>query len=175
MAKVSFTKLGCKRNTDVEIVNFNGVDIEIKKAIPIAEKATIVANVLYAAFGDQRYPNPIRKNMFLTLEKMYAYTNINFTDKQKEEPSKLYDMIMDSGLYAAVARAVEFGEFEIIDDYVDVAIEDFMTYNNSAYGIIESIGQDFSKTEMDASEIQKKLTENPQALAFLHEVMDKMG
>ena len=33
---------------------------------------------------------------------MYAYTNINFTEKQKEDPTKLYDMLISSGLVAGI-------------------------------------------------------------------------
>ena len=33
---------------------------------------------------------------------VYAYTNLNFTEKQKEDPFKLYDLLVGSGVIRAV-------------------------------------------------------------------------
>ena len=38
MAKVSLTKLGLKVNQDIQIIDFNEQDIEIKQYLPVNEK-----------------------------------------------------------------------------------------------------------------------------------------
>ena len=42
---------------------------------------------------------------------MYAYTNINFTDKQKEDPTKLYDILVSSGLVSKVINIIPVAEY----------------------------------------------------------------
>ena len=38
-------------------------------------------------------------SMYMTLEIVYYYTNINFTEKQKSDPAKLYDLLAGSGFF----------------------------------------------------------------------------
>ena len=63
---------------------------------------------------------------------MYTYTNINFTDKQKEDPTKLYDMLISSGLVAAVVNAIPEAEYYEVVSGVEDSIEAIYTYRNSA-------------------------------------------
>jgi len=40
--------------------------------------------------------------MYFNLYIVYFYTNLNFTDKQKEDPAKLYDQMESNGLITEV-------------------------------------------------------------------------
>ena len=42
MAKVSFTKLGLKKNEEVGILHINEQDIEVKQYLPINEKLELI-------------------------------------------------------------------------------------------------------------------------------------
>ena len=88
MARVSFTKLGLTKNQEVKIVNWNEQDIEVKQYLPINEKLTLISNVLNNAHDENNFSNPVKVEVFTALEIMYAYTNINFTEKQKRKISK---------------------------------------------------------------------------------------
>ena len=46
MAKVSFTKLGLKKNEDVEIVEWNEQKIEVKQYLPIEDKLDLVTKII---------------------------------------------------------------------------------------------------------------------------------
>ena len=48
------------------------------------------------------------------------------------------------------------------------------TYPNSALGILDSIGRDYSNLNLDATEIQKKLAD-PENLTLLKNVVEKLG
>jgi hypothetical protein len=45
---------------------------------------------------------------------MYYYTNINFTDKMKENPFKLYDLVMSTSLYEKVRSLISHDDYVII-------------------------------------------------------------
>lgn len=174
MAKVSFTKLGLKINQDIKTIEFNGQAIEVKQYLPVNEKLELISNVINLAHDENNFANPVKISIFTTLEMMYAYTNINFTDKQKEDPTKLYDMLISSGLVTEVTNAIPEAEsYELIRGVSD-SIDAIYTYRNSVLGIMESISADYSNLNLDASEIQKKLSD-PNNMAFLKDVLTKLG
>jgi hypothetical protein len=153
MAKVSLTKLGLKVNQDIKTIEFNGQTIEVKQYLPVNEKLELISNVINSAHDENNFANPVKISIFTTLEMMYAYTNINFTDKQKEDPTKLYDMLISSGLVTEVTNAIPEAEsYEVIRGVSD-SIDAIYTYRNSVLGIMESISADYSNLNLDASEI----------------------
>ena len=174
MAKVSFTKLGLKKNEEVGILHINGQDIEVKQYLPINEKLELISSVINSAADENNFSNPAKENVFLTLEILYHYTNINFTDKQKEDPVKLYDLVVSSGLVNKVTDLIPEEELDEVINGVAQSVKAIYTYKNSALGILESISQDYSALNLDATEIQQKLAD-PDNMALLKQVLTKLG
>ena len=174
MAKVSFTKLGLTKNQEVKIVNWNEQDIEVKQYLPINEKLTLISNVLNNAHDENNFSNPVKVNLFTTLEIMYAYTNINFTDKQKEDPVKLYDLLSGSKLYDKIVENIPVEEYLNVMNGIDETIDAVYTYRNSVMGILDTVSSDYSNLSLDASEIQKKLAD-PENMELLRSVLTKLG
>ena len=174
MAKVSFTKLGLTKNQEVKIVNWNGQDIEVKQYLPVNEKLTLISNVLNSAHDENNFSNPVKVNLFTTLEIMYAYTNINFTDKQKEDPVKLYDLLSGSKLYDKIVENIPVEEYLNVVNGIDETIDAVYTYRNSVMGILDTVSSDYSNLNLDASEIQKKLAD-PENMELLRSVLTKLG
>ena len=174
MAKVSFTKLGLKKNEEVGILHINEQDIEVKQYLPINEKLELISSVINSAADENNFSNPVKENVFLTLEILYHYTNINFTDKQKEDPVKLYDLVVSSGLVNKVTDLIPEEELDEVINGVAQSVKAIYTYRNSALGILESISQDYSNLNLDATEIQQKLAD-PDNMALLKQVLTKLG
>ena len=174
MAKVSLTKLGLKVNQDIKNIEFNEQIIEVKQYLPINDKLELISNVINLAHDENNFSNPVKVSVFTTLEMMYAYTNINFTDKQKEDPTKLYDMLVSSGLVTEVFRAIPEEEYHEIVSGVEDSIEAIYAYRNSVMGILDTISTDYSNLNLDASEIQKKIGD-PENMEFLKQVLTKLG
>lgn len=174
MAKVSFTKLGLKKNEEVGILHINEQDIEVKQYLPINEKLELISSVINSATDENNFSNPVKENVFLTLEILYRYTNINFTDKQKEDPVKLYDLVVSSGLVNKVTDLIPEEELDEVINGVAQSIKAIYTYKNSVLGILESISQDYSALNLDATEIQQKLAD-PDNMALLKQILTKLG
>ena len=174
MAKVSLTKLGLKVNQNVKNIEFNEQIIEVKQYLPINEKLELISSVINSAADENNFSNPVKENVFLTLEILYHYTNINFTDKQKEDPVKLYDLVVSSGLVNKVTDLIPEEELDEVINGVAQSVKAIYTYKNSILGILESISQDYSALNLDATEIQQKLAD-PDNMALLKQVLTKLG
>ena len=176
MAKVSFSKLGLSKNTNINTIEYNGQNIEVKQYLPINDKATLTAQVLSCVLNndENRFANPLQIEVFTLLGIIEKFTNITFTDKQKEDPAKLYDLIVSSGLWEEISNALNAEDYNTLLNYIDEAIRAYYTYYNSIFGILDSINKDYNTMNLDATEIQKKLAD-PENMALLRDVLAKLG
>ena len=174
MAKVSLTKLGLKVNQDIKCIEFNGQIIEVKQYLPVNDKLELIGNVINLAHDENNFSNPIKVSVFTTLEIMYAYTNINFTEKQKEDPTKLYDMLISSGLVAEIICAIPEAEYHDIICGISDTIDAVYTYQNSVMGILDTVVKDYDGMNLDASNIYNKLAD-PDNMDLIKQVLTKLG
>ena len=174
MAQVSFAKLAPKVSTEVAIVNFNDQEIEVKQYLPIDQKLEGLTNILNSCADDMGYYNPAKVDVFITLETVFRYTNIKFTDKQKEDPKKLYDQLIGGGLYEKILEAIPDSERYWFKIYVRDSMNQIYKYRDSVLGILDAVNQDYSNLNLDAENIQKNLAD-PNNLALLKDVITKLG
>lgn len=176
MAKVPFSKLGLSKNTDIKNFEYNGYNIEVKQYLPINDKANIVAQILSCVLNndENRFPNPLQVEVFTVLTIIEKYTNINFTEKQKEDPAKLYDLIINSDLWKNILNNLNKEEYHELLNYCDKAIESYYKYYNSVFGILESINKDYQNLNLDTTEIQKALSD-PENMGLLRDILTKLG
>jgi len=111
--------------------------------------------------------NPVKVDMYTELEIVEKYTNLTFTDKQKEDIEKLYDLLKGNGIIFKVCNAIPIEEIMELRNAI-------YTYRNSVLGILETISTDYSNLDFNATEIQKKLAD-PQNMELLKSVLTKLG
>lgn len=175
MAKVSFSKLGLIKNQEVKILNWNEQNIEVRQYLPISEKLELISNVInFAHDGNANFANPVQVEVFTGLELLYAYTNISFTDKQKEDPAKLFDLVKSSRLLDSVIMLIPANEYTDLVTGVQNSITAIYAYQNSVMGVLDNISTDYSGLNLDATEIQKALSD-PNNMALLKNVLTKLG
>jgi hypothetical protein len=174
MAKVSFTKLGLKVNQDVQTIEFNEQNIEVKQYLPVSDKLELISNVINASADANNFANPVKISVFTTLEIFYFYTNINFTDKQKEDPIKLYDMLISSGLAAEVIKAIPEVEHQEIIKGIHDSVNAVYNYRSSVLGIMEAVMADYSNVQMDANSIAETLKDE-ESLTLVKDIVAKLG
>ena len=174
MGKIAFSKLKLVKKDDIKTITINDIEIEVKQYLPVSEKIDIVTNVLNNSQSENNFANPIHVEVYSNLEIIYAYTNLNFTDKQKETPDKLYDLLEQNGVINAVIEAIPQLEYELLIDWIKETIESYYTYRNSALGILDQISTDYSNLKYDATEIQEKIAD-PNNLTLLKDIVTKLG
>ena len=177
MAKISYTKLGINKEelNKVQTVEYNGQTIEVKQYLPVIEKSELITRVLNNSVDENNgYYNLLKMDMYLALEIVYAYSNISFTEKQKEDSMKLYDMLNASRVLNLIIGLVPEGEFYYLNKTVHEMANNIVAYRNSAMGIMERITTDYSNLDLDASAIQKELAD-PNNMTLLKDILTKLG
>lgn len=174
MAKIGFTKLSLKRKNEVKTITINNNQIEIKQYLPVNEKLDLIARVINGAHDQNNFPNPIKIEVIGTLEMIMAYTNISFTEKQKEDIPKLYDLLEENGVIKDIISQIPEDEYNFIIDGINKTVDAVYAYNNSVLGILESVSQDYSNLDFDIEKIQQAIS-NPENLELLKDVLTKFG
>lgn len=174
MAKVGLSKLGLSVNKDVKEISWNGQIIEVKQYLPSNDKLEVCSKIINESVDDQNFYNPGRVAIFQAIETLLAYTNINVTDKQKEDPCKLFDLLHSSGLAAVIYAAIPENELGAIQSIVEATIHNIYEYKNSVLGILENVSTDYSNLNLDAQKIQQQLSEG-KGIELLKDVLTKLG
>ena len=179
MAKVSFSKLQVNLKADMVECSYNNknnepIIFEVKIYLPLKDKIELVQNVVNQSIDENGFYNPMRVDLFLTLEFIYAYTNLSFTDKMKEDPFKLYDLLVSTDIINEVIKAAGEKEYVKIKNDVYSVIENIYKYRNSVLGILDTVKNDYSDLNLNATEIQEKLSD-PNNMQLLRDVLSKLG
>ena len=174
MAKVTFSSLGLKLNQEIKTILVKGKNIEVKQYLPIQDKLEIVSNVSNSSQDGNNFKNMVKVEMFTDLEIINHYTNLTFTEKQKEEPWKIYDVLKQAGIIKQVKEAIPEEELESLEMYINDATERIYTYRNSAYGILDAIGSDYSNLELDADNLKNEIL-NDENVGLIKDILTKLG
>ena len=176
MAKLAYNKLDLNKivNKDSVIINFNAQDIEILQYLPIEKKLDLISKVVNESVDNNGYWNPCRVELYSCIEIILAYTNISITEKQRENIFKIYDNFINSGLYRAILDAIPDIEYNYIIKSIKDTIENIYKYKNYAIGILDAISTDYSSLDLDATEIQQKISD-PQNMELLKDILTKLG
>ena len=175
MARVSFTKLGLTKNSDVSILEWGDQKIEVKDYLPMNEKLELVSTIVNHSIDDNGYYNPMRVHINIIVEVILAYTNINVTEKQKDDILKLYDLFVSSGLSGKIlGETMSPYEYNYIKQWVNETINSIYSYKNSVLGILDTISNDYSELDFDINKLKENLSD-PEQLTLLKDVLTKLG
>lgn len=176
MAKPTFAKLGLTKNTEVKTFTYSGQEIEVKQYLPIEERLELIANALNntLATDENKFPNNVKLKMYIKLEEVFKYTNLVFTDKQKEDLPKLYDLLEGNGIIKMVEdKMPEYEDIFLVEDAREM-LAGIHQYNNSAYGILDNVKNNYSDMELDINKLKEDLA-NAENLDIVSQVVSKLG
>lgn len=173
-AKPTFAKMCLKTNTDVKNIVIGEQDIEVKQYLPVNDKLVLISKIISQAADDNNFSNPIKLDVFTSLEIVFAYTNISFTEKQKEDLIKLYDIMESNNIFNLIIEAIPEVEYESIISGIEECTGAIYTYKNSLMGVLEMVAQDYSQLDLDANKIRQQMAD-PNNLELLKDVMAKLA
>ena len=174
--KITFDKLKNKEMPlKIKAFPFNGETIEVKEYLPVNDKLNLITAVLQqVAQNEYPFVNPVQMDVYTTLEILYAYSNIEFTEEEKADPAALYDELEKHDIANRVIAMIPATEYKFIIEGVEKTIYAYYAYRNSVKGIIEDVTTDYKNLDLNATEIQEKL-KDPDNLTLLKGVMEKLG
>lgn len=174
MAKVAFSKLKLAKKNDIVKVQYGDQEIEVLQYLPVNEKLALIGRVIDNSSDDNNFANPIKIEVIGSLEIIYAYTNLSFTEKQKETPDKLYDLLEQNGIINLIIGAIPETEYKFLIDGINDTVAAIYQYRNSVMGIMDTLSTDYKELDLNADQIKDKLSD-PNSLNLLKDILTKMG
>lgn len=176
MAKPTFAKMGLTKNTEVKTFTYKEQEIEVKQYLPIEEKLELIGNAInnVLATDENKFPNHVKLKMYVELEVVFKYTNLVFTEKQKEDLPKLYDLLAGNGIIDLIEDQLPPSTIVyLIIDASDL-LDGLYKYNNSVYGILDNVSKNYKDMELDIDKLRNELatTDN---LDIVKKVVDNLG
>lgn len=141
MGKVSYANLKLKTDTSVNTFEFNGNTIEVLKYLPIEDKYDLVMITLQKSLDNGIY-NALKVDFYFHLHLVYMYTNLSFTDKQRENEMKLYDTLKSNGLIDKLLEVIEEEEYNFLYESINAIIADNMQYQMSIVALVKGLIED---------------------------------
>ena len=108
--KVSYANMKLKVNTEVKTFEFGGQKVEVLQYLPAQDKYDLLMITLQESLENNVY-NEFKLNLFFELNLVYMYTNISFTEKQREDEFKLYDNLKSNGFFELFFQALNEDEY----------------------------------------------------------------
>lgn len=136
MANPTFNTLKLKVNTDVKEITVNDKVVTVKQYLPLEEKINLIECVIQAADGGTVL-NELAVAAYFDLYIIFKYTNIQFTDKQREDLLGLYDALACSGVIQKVAEAMEPVEYHTLFNTLERMVQEYNQYRNSIKAVVE--------------------------------------
>lgn len=123
---------------------------------------------------NNEFLNEFAFHMYMDLAIVFNYTNLSFTDKQKEDLYKLYDLLVGSGFIKELKKQVDCNQIDDLEVYTYETLNGYYKYRNSIYGIMDVMNQNYSNLNLDINELQDKIS-NPESLSLVKDILTKMG
>lgn len=133
--KVSYANMKLKTNTSVNTFDFCEQKIEVLKYLPAQDKYDLLMITLQKSLEGNVY-NAFKLNLYFELNLVYMYTNISFTDKQREDEFKLYDTLKSNGFFELFYSAMESSEYEDLFKQMTDMVEAFEKDRRTIAGVI---------------------------------------
>ena len=152
---ISYANMKLKPVTTTHKFEWNGNEIEVLDYLPVEDKYDLIMITLQKSLEDGYY-NPIKIDEFFHLHLIYMYTNINFTEKQKEDEHKLYDSLKSNGLIDAFIEQMNEFDYSELFNMLDDTKKELTEYRRSTSALIQSLVSDLPKQ----AEAMKNIMDN---------------
>lgn len=175
MVKVSLTKLNKIKSLDPIDIKIGEETISVVQYLPLEKKLTIMQNIIQQAGNNEEgFYNIVKLTVFYTIEMLRAYTNISFTEKQLEDPQKLYDIIILNKIWDTIKQSIPEDEVNYIWENTCALAREITDYNHSALGILKLAKEDYSDLELDVNDLTNTLTQSENNLNLVKGLLTKL-
>ena len=150
--KVSYANMKLKVNTEVKTFDFGGQKVEVLQYLPAQDKYDLLMVTLQKSLENGAY-NEFKLNLYFELNLVYMYTNISFTEKQREDEFKLYDTLKSNGFYEPFFQAINEDEYNELFAQLNAIKEASSAYRMSAGALISQLIDDLPANAEAAAKI----------------------
>lgn len=110
MSRASLFNMKLSKTPEENTITFNDVEVKVKQYLPAYDKIVLVESAVRSSLS-----NGMVDNLILDFTIHFAiieyYTNLNITDRMKDNILDTYDMIQMSGLMEAILNEIPQEEY----------------------------------------------------------------
>ena len=150
--KASYANMKLKMNTDVNTFDFCGQKIEVLKYLPAQDKYDLLMITLQKSLENGIY-NDFKLNFYFELNLVYMYTNISFTEKQREDEFKIYNNLKSNGFFELFYQALDENEYNELFTQLNTIRKEKTKENRSVTSIINKFINDLPSNAEAAAKI----------------------
>lgn len=150
---MNYKDLGLHLNKDTYSIEAQEKKINIKKYLPINDKKDLIEITLQKAEQSNGTYNEILIDMYFNLYLVYLYTDIIFTDEDREDEMKLYDELESSGLLERIIDKIPDDEYDTLMGYLEAMRKEDSSYKHSAAAMVQKMIVDLPKNAEAAAKI----------------------
>lgn len=149
--KVSFANLKLKIQDTCHEVQFSNdsgqtIAFSIIDYLPIQDKLDLVNIAIAKSRDSYNNINRYLAKQLMNLYMVIMYTNISFTEKQKENEYKLYDILKSNYIIENVIKSIPPQEYLELQALLEMLIEDEKNMNKSIAGAINNLLENLPKS-----------------------------
>lgn len=152
---MKYSDLKLKTNTEIKKVDINGQKIDVLQYLPMEDKIDLIQIALQRAEQNGVY-NQMKLDMYFNLFLIELYTNLQFTDEEKENEFLLYNELQSNDVIAKIISAIDENEYDSLLDYLDIMKTSNIEYRKSINAVLTAFIQDMPKN----AEIVKDIVNN---------------
>ena len=157
--KVSYANMKLKVNTQVKTFKFGGQDIEVLQYLPARDKYDLLMITLQKSIQNGAY-NDFKLNLYFELNLVYMYTNISFTEKQREDEFKLYDTLKSNGFFELFLQTINEDEYNELFAQLEAIKEASFRNRLSVSSVINKLINDLPANAEAAAKIVDNFNPN---------------
>lgn len=149
---MKFNELNLKINENTRTLNFKNNEIKVKQYLPIDTKVNLVQIALQQSLADGIYNEGLLTAYFHVYVVMF-YTDLEFTDEEKQDVLTLFDLMDCENLIGSVIECIPKDEFTDLVEMLNHQQRDNVVYKNSAGYIVNQIIDSLPKRMEEVGEI----------------------
>lgn len=132
-----FKDMNITLNNELKEVQIgDDIKFNVKQYLPAEDKNALLEIAMQTA--DQgTILNTFALDAIFHTYLVFKYTDIEFTDEEKENLFDLYDILEDNGIIDAVVAAIPTREYESLRTYLTEMVDSYLTYRNSTRALVE--------------------------------------
>lgn len=174
MAKVAFSKVTPIKAIDAKSIQLGEITVKVIQYLPVDDKAQLISELLSYTIDSTGAYNPMRLKIWFDVLLLKYYSDINITDKQLENVSKLYDALVINNIIDTVVENIPNNEYKMLWSSAVMCAKNIVNFNNSLVGMLNTINADYAIAKDDIDKTIDKI-ENPEALKTVKEILEKVG
>lgn len=143
MAKISYGSLKLKVKNDTDTFEFGGKQVEVLKYLPAPDKYDLIHVSLQKSKNhDTGLYDEFLLDVFFHLNLVYMYTNLTFTENQRDDELKIYDCFKSNGFFDAFLKVMPEEEYNELWEMMNLIKAETVQYESGAAAVLKKFVTD---------------------------------